>query len=496
MLEPSESREQRIGEATSLRVRTARGTLINGAFLTLVNALSMTRGFVVAIFLSTSEYGVWGTLVAVVATLQILKQVGIGDKYVQQDDSDQQRAFQVAWTFEIAVGLAFTALGAVLVFVASVAYGLPELVVPGFVLLLAFPAQALQFPLVWFYRRMDFTRQRLLQSFEPITAFVLTVGLAAAGVGYWSIVIGTLAGSVAAAIAAFVNRPFPLTWRFERERVRDFFGFTWPIFVAGLAAAVTANGLVAAGEAELGLAGVGVIALCAQVGQFADRAGKAITDTMYPAIAAVKDRRDLLLESFVTSNRLALMWAVPFGLGVALFAEDLLVRVLGPEWSPGVELLQGTAIALAIHQIGFNWTAFYRARGETAPLALAGLVGIVTFFAVVLPLLLTEGYEGLALGVMLAEVVQLPMRLWFLRRIFPAFGALRHVVRAVVPSIVPVALLLGLRAVTDQDDRTLLTAAAEISLYAALTVATTWLLEKALLREAAGYLRGRVPVAA
>ena len=41
---------------------------------------------------------------------------------------------------------------------------------------------------------------------------------------------------------------------------------------------------------------------------------------MYPAICAVQDRLELLRESFVKSNRLALMWAMPFGVGIALFA--------------------------------------------------------------------------------------------------------------------------------------------------------------------------------
>jgi O-antigen/teichoic acid export membrane protein len=492
--ETTESREQRFGKEGSLRVRTARGTIINGLFLTMVNGLAMTRGFVVAAFLTTAEYGVWGTLVAVVATLQILKQVGIGDKYVQQDDSDQRLAFQLAWTFEICVGVVFAALGAGLVVIASHAYGTPEIVAPGLVLLIAFPVQSLQFPLMWFYRRMEFTRQRTLQAFDPIVAFVVTIGLAIAGAGYWAIVVGTVVGSVSAAIAALIYRPYPLRWRFDRGRVREYVGFSGPLFVSGLAAVVTANGLVAAGEATVGLAGLGIIAVCAQVSQFADRAGRAITDTMYPAIAAVKDRADLLLEAFITSNRLALMWAVPFGAGVAIFSEDLLTRVLGSEWSPGVELLQGTAIALAIHHIGFNWTAFYRARGETGPIGIAGAVGIVTFLAVVLPLLLTEGLQGLAIGVCAAELVQTPMRLLFLRRIFPAFKALRYLARAVVPSILPVLAVLGLRTITEQDDRDLLVAAGEALLYLAMTIGCTWALEKSLLREVVGYVRGKAPV--
>ena len=40
-------------------------------------------------------------------------------------------------------------------------------------------------------------------------------------------------------------------------------------------------------------------------------------------MCAVADRTELLFETFVKSNRLALMWAMPSGLGLALFAPDL-----------------------------------------------------------------------------------------------------------------------------------------------------------------------------
>ena len=47
-----------------------------------------------------------------------------------------------------------------------------------------------------------------------------------------------------------------------------------------------------------------------------------VTQTLYPAICAVKDRPDLLFESFWKSNRLALLWAAPIGAAAALFAGD------------------------------------------------------------------------------------------------------------------------------------------------------------------------------
>lgn len=486
-------RERRFGAGGSLRVRTARGTIINGAFLSIVTALGMLRGFIVAGFLTTSEYGVWGVLIVIIATLFLLKQVGIGEKYVQQDSEDDAHAFHLAFTFELIVSFAFALAGAGLTFAVAAVYDLPEVVAPGLLLLVTLPLAAFQMPLVVFYRRMDFGRQRLLQSIDPIIAFTVTLVLAVNGVGYWSIVVGTVSGTAAAGLVAVLASPYPLRLVFDAGQARSYLSFSWPILVGALSAVVTAQGLVAASQAAVGLAGLGIITLVATISQFADRADRAITDTMYPAICAVKDRADLLFESFITSNRLALMWAVPFGFGMALFAEDVLVGLLSEEWRPGVTLMQATTVTLAIHQVGFNWQAFYRARGETRPIAVGGIVGAITFLAIVVPLLLLGDLDGLALGVVLAEIVYLVMRMIYLRRLFPALKAVRHLVRALAPSLPAVAAVLALRLLP--GDRPPVQIATEVLLYLLLTVILTWRFESGLIREVGGYLRGSAGLA-
>ena len=93
-----------------MRRLAARGVLINGAFDVGLTSLGLIKGFVVAAFLTTTEYGAFGVLAAALGTLLWLKQVGIGDKYIQQRDEDQERAFQLAFTFELAGSAAFLLL--------------------------------------------------------------------------------------------------------------------------------------------------------------------------------------------------------------------------------------------------------------------------------------------------------------------------------------------------------------------------------------------------
>jgi hypothetical protein len=193
--------------AGGLRHHAARGTIVNGAFTVALGVLGLVRGFVVAGFLTAEDHGLWGIIVVAFGTLSWLKQVGIDDKYVQQDEADQERAFQRAFTLELIVQALFGQLILAAIPIVVLAYGETKVVAPALVLLALLPAAVLQTPIWVFYRRMDFVRQRSLQAVDPLVGFAATVALAIAGAGYWAFILGALAGMWAGAITALAAAP-------------------------------------------------------------------------------------------------------------------------------------------------------------------------------------------------------------------------------------------------------------------------------------------------
>jgi O-antigen/teichoic acid export membrane protein len=476
------------GIVGSLRHATARGTIVNAGFTIGLDVLTLLKGFVVAAFLSTSDYGIWGLLVVSLGAFALLKQVGVGDKYVQQEEPDQELAFQKAFTLDLVLNLiVFVAILASLPAFALL-YGQDEIILPGLVVGLALPAAALQTPQWVYYRRLAFVRQRLLQAVDPVVGFCVTVGLAVAGFGYWSLVIGFVCGTWAGGIVAMALAPYRLAIRYERGTLRDYAAFSWPLFVAQAAGVVMSLAAVIAGNAVLGVAGVGIMSLAASVALYAEKVDSVVTTTLYPAVCAVRDRTELLFEAFTKSNRLALMWGVPFGVGVALFAGDLVEFVIGERWRPVVGLLQVYGLLAAANQVGFNWTAFFRARGETKPMAVVALAGLAAFIAVAIPLLIADGLDGFAIGMAVSGAVTLVGRTLYLQRLFRGFRMLGHSLRAAAPVLPAVAVVLGLRAAFP-DAGGAGFAAAQLALFVGVTVAATLALERPLLREVVGYVR-------
>jgi PST family polysaccharide transporter len=487
------SREGRftLRAGTTLRQHAARGTVVNAIFNSTITILGFLKGFVLAAFLAPSDYGVWGILLISLGTLAWLKQVGISDKYIQQDEADQERAFQKAFTMELVVNGLLLVLLLIAVPVMALVYGRPELLAPGFALCALVPAGQLQVPFWVMYRRLEFRRQRLLQAIDPLIAFAASVALAIAGAGYWSFILGALAGAWAGAIVALRNSPYPLRLRYDPGTLRSYAGFSAPLFIASIGGIVVAQGSIFFGEHAAGLVAAGAITLAAQIFQLAQRVDDVVTSTLYPVICSVRDRRDVLFETFEKSNRLALMWAMPFGLGLALFADDLVSFVIGNEWRPAVHVLQATGLAAAISQLGFNWTSYCRALDDTRPIAVNAAAVVVGFIAVNVPLLYWLKLDGYAIGVLVMVTINLITRSIYLARLFAGFGMARHAARAVAPAVPGVAVVLLMRAAESGHHRTAGLAALEVVVYGLVTVASTWLFERDLIREAVGYLGRR-----
>jgi peptidoglycan biosynthesis protein MviN/MurJ (putative lipid II flippase) len=145
-------------------------------------------------------------------------------------------------------------------------------------------------------------------------------------------------------------------------------------------------------------------------------------------------------------------------------------------------------VQAAINHIGFNWTAYFRARGDTRPMAVAAVGSMIAFLLIGLPLLFLFGLTGFALAVGVQGFVNVLFRAYYLRRLFHGFAFMRHAMRAFIPTIPAALVVLALR-VAESGGRSLGMALGELFTYLAVTGVVTWLFESRLLREAAGYVR-------
>jgi O-antigen/teichoic acid export membrane protein len=474
--------------STGRRRLAARGTIVNSGFQIGVGALNLLKSVIAAGFLTASDYGIWGIVLLAVLFVGAMKTAAVGDKYIQQAEDDQELAFQKAFTLELLFSVLLFGVACALAPVLALAYGQSELIAASLVLSLVLLTLAFQSPAWIFYRRMDFFRQRLILSIDPVVGFVVTIALAVAGLGYWSLVIGVVAGSAVAGAVAMIASPIPIRLIYDHGTLKEYLHYSWPLVLAAGGGIMIGQVSLLLGNWSLGLAATGAIALASTFAFYTDSVDRIITQTLYPAVCRVRDRTDLLLETFTKSNRLTLLWGMPFGVAVSLFAADLVHFGIGDQWESAIVLLQVFGVAAAVNHIGFNWDAYYRAVGRTRPIAIVALTGLVVLVATAAPLLFTIGLDGYAIGIAAMTAVTLTLRWYFITRLFPGFGVLRYMARAIVPTVPAVAVVLVMR-LLDEGDRNVTIALIELGVYLFVIAWVTLIVERELLREARGYLR-------
>lgn len=487
---PPEVDPSRVPAGVNLRRHAARGSLVNSVFQVGFYGLGTAQRLVVAAWLTRSEYGIWGITVASLVALTWIKQFGIGDKYIQQSEHDQEAAFQKAFTLEVGLSLAFFVLACVAMPIYGIAYGRPQIVLPGIVLALSMPLSAFETPSLIAYRRLQWARQRWLTASDALTTVLVSISLVVAGLGYWGLIIGALAGSACGGFVCTVTSPYRVRLRrVDRSTISEYFRFSWPLVATGLCGLFTLQGLVFVANQTVGLAGLGAIGLAGNITSMSDGVDAILSQTIYPVACAVADRADALAEAFVKSNRLALMWALPAMVGVALFAGDLVHFVLGDRWRPAVGLFAAVALAAGFAQVGYNWAVFLRATNNTRPILVSSLLSVGVFLFVSVPAIIVFGLTGYAIGVGVGTAAQILCRAYYMGRLFRGFSAFRQLVGAVKPTLPAVALVLLIR-IVEEGHRSLVGAILELAVYGAAVIASTFLFERSLVSECIGYLRG------
>ena len=469
--------------ASELRSRTIRGVAVNAAFLVVVEAAALAQGLIVARILGPSEIGLYGIVSITVMTLIALKRVGIDEAYVQQDEADQEREFQLAFSLELALAALFALLIAIAAPVLVVVYDEPRLLPLTLALTYLPIAFALQAPLWIFFRRMDFLRQRSLQAIVPLVTFVVTVPLAVAGVGVWSIVIGAFAGNAASVALSIRLSPYRLGIRFDRAAARRYFNFSWPILVVTAAGLIAGQGAILLFKLDAGLTAAGFLVLAVAFTRYADRAEQVISPTVYPVVCAIRDRTHALEELFTSAVRAAAIWSLGFGTLLVLFAPDLVEFVLGDDWDGATVLLQGLGAASALYSLGYTWIAFARGLGRVRQPAIEAVVALAMFGGLAVPAYLASGRTAYALAICGSSLAILVVRAYFVRRLLPGVNLGALALRCAWPVTVAALAPLAVRAALWDGERSAAQALAEVAVFVAAYAAIVAAAERPLLRE-------------
>jgi len=305
---------------------------------------------IAAKLLSPSDFGAVELAGFVTVLTNVLAEFGIGSAVLQMRDLDRRTLAQLNSVSLIFSTIAFIASCAITPLVAAF-FRTDQLIPLMIVNNMAYFITGFQaVPMGLLERDMDYRKMSLSESASGIVQSVVTVGCALAGMGYWSLLAGPMAGKATTAGLIVFWKPLPFAVP-RRAEVASAMHFGFKIALSRLAwTAYSQADTIIIGRV-LGQSALGAYRMAISIASLpSDRISMMIMRVTGPLFARVQSDLILLRRYFLfISDALALV-NFPLAFGLIVVAPDI-VTILGPQWKAAIVPMQWLAAYMVLRTL-------------------------------------------------------------------------------------------------------------------------------------------------
>jgi PST family polysaccharide transporter len=428
----------------------ARGVAWIGAFRWTAQVLSWAATLVVIRLLAPADYGIAGLATAFIGVAAILSELGLGTAVVALPTVSREQAGQLNMAALLA-GTGFAILTSLAAPFAAGFFAEPalRLVLP--VLSLSFILEGIRtVPVALLARRMAYRTTAMLDFARAVVTTLAVLGMAILGLGYWALILGSLAGSAIVGLWVLARHRVPLSW----PRLSDLsqpFTYSSHIVVGRALWQVyrTADRMIVG--RLLGTVPLGFYTVAWTVASLpGEKLGNVITAATSPFFSAVQGDRARLRHFFLRVTGMLAVVIYPALFGFFIVADLAVPLVLGERWVPAIPLIRALVAYAALQGVATILSQILNVTGHTRTNMWSGAVAV----AVLLPAFAVGALVAGTLGVAMAWLITFPLVVWLplrtvLRvlevRMAEYLGALQPAVEGALAIVLTVGVLrLGL----------------------------------------------------
>ena len=404
MSKPEQPEQPDPEKSSSLEGRALRSTGWVALGLGVSQVASLFALYVLARILDPEDLGLVALAWTVLYFVEQIQETGVGSALIHRRGEVKEAAASALLYSPVLSVLLYLVVFAVAPTVARFLHS-PDLVevLRVMALVLVFRGLAVV-PGAILERNLDFRSRTIAELAAAFTQVAVFVGLAVAGFGVWSLVLGNLIAAAVQTVLYWLMVPWLPSPRLASRRIL-FELMRYGRFVGAHNILVVVNNTVdnVVVSRVLGTASVGLYSVAFRLASFPNSViGVIVTRPMFAVYSTLQHDLPAVRGAYVrTFQRLALL-SLPASVGVAIAAEPIVRILLGDKWLPAVPALRILAVYALIKPFGA--VSAEALKGIGAPQWT--LVFDVTYIAVVIPALvvLTRAFElaGAATSMVLA----------------------------------------------------------------------------------------------
>jgi O-antigen/teichoic acid export membrane protein len=455
-----------------------------------MKVLTAVQSFILARLFFPEDLGVFNTAILVTSFVALFVELGMS-KYIVRDDDDPRRTLDTMLTLTLILGVGFFAITYLLFApLAASIFDNPDLV--NYVRFMSYVgfANLCALPMGLWEREMRFgmtTLPRLAEFFVGFGTTVITAWLL--GMGVWGLFYGHLAGFLANALVIWIWAPYRPRLRLDIQKARKLIAFGYPLLASALLGFVSWQGddlLVRffRGDAELGIYITGFY-MPNYLLQVIEMSGA----VMLSAFAKVKDDKEELRQAFNLASKYLAIGSLFLGIGLVVFAPQVIHYLYGDRWSAAVPLVQLFALSTAFRAAtGYHWQSLLVIQGRTRYIMMVNAATAVFFCLAGAPLIYLFGGLGGAIYSFVQQLVMNPfVRLPVIKRETGSLSYLKEIWRPFIAASIAGALVwFGVSPYVHTISMLVLAGI----LYSLLYFGVLLLLDRTLIKEGLGLVQG------
>jgi len=391
--------------------RTARAAAWSLSATIATRLISLVSLVILARLLAPRDFGLLAFALVYITYVETIGDLGSSLALIYWPDRKEDAA-QVTFWINTASGLAWFVLTLLLAPAIAAFFNSPD--GAGIVRLLAW-----SFPIKYLGNTHDALAQKELRFGARVIPEVglvtmkalLSIGLARAGLGGWSLAWGHLAGLTCWTVMLWTAVPWRPSLRFPVDLLRPMLRYGRGMITVNLLAAVVHHIDLAVVGRMLGATVLGVYQMGSRVPDMTISviiwgAGR----VLFPAFAAIHAGGESLKKAYLQSVRYMSLLTVPVAALLVVTAEPLVLALFGGKWIAAIPVLRAMAVYSGLRALGSPIGDVLKATGRSDLLARLAAVKA----ALLIPALIAAGMrDGTTVAVALVAVTALTTLLNF-----------------------------------------------------------------------------------
>lgn len=372
--------------------KSIHGVFWNYASFGLGKGLVFLTTAILARLLTPDDFGLVALATLAVSYLSILKDLGLGAALIQRREEVEESANTV-FTANLLLGLVLTLTAMAVAPLVAMFFNEPDVTPILRWLSLTFVLNALgAIHLVRLQRELNFRRKLIPDMGRSVVKGVVSIGMALTGFGVWALVVGQLAGVVAAVVLSWVVFPWWPKLTINRTLIKGLSSFGLSVVGVDALTIATDNLDYLIIGRVFGNTALGIYTLAYRLPELLVLNPLwVMASAIFPAYATVQNQPDALRRGFLSTVRFVEILTVPLSLGLLLAADPLVRVAFGEQWLEAIPIVRILAVVVLVRATLYNAGDVYKAIGRPDIVLKLELLNA----AVLIPALWVGSYYGI-----------------------------------------------------------------------------------------------------